>query len=66
MSKVFSDDFKKILLDEIPAFREFGHKFLNGEVSKMDFKKVSGGFGFYAQRDQKSFMIRLRVSCGVF
>lgn len=66
MSKVFSDDFKKILLDEIPAFREFGHKFLNGEVSKMDFKKVSGGFGVYAQRDQKSFMIRLRVSCGVF
>ncbi|MGL5314743.1 MAG: nitrite/sulfite reductase [Peptostreptococcaceae bacterium] len=66
MSKLFTEEFKKILLDEIPNFREFGHKFLNGEVSKMDFKKVSGGFGIYAQRDQKSFMIRLRVSCGVF
>ncbi|MGL5379262.1 nitrite/sulfite reductase [Clostridium sp.] len=66
MNNLFSEDFKKVLLDEIPAFREFGHKFLNGEVSKMDFKKVSGGFGIYAQRDQKSFMIRLRVSCGVF
>ena len=66
MNEIFSNEFKKILLDEIPAFREFGHKFLNGEVSKMDFKKVSGGFGIYAQRDQKSFMIRLRVSCGVF
>lgn len=66
MNKLFTEEFKKILLDEIPNFREFGHKFLNGEVSKMDFKKVSGGFGIYAQRDQKSFMIRLRVSCGVF
>ncbi|MGL6106634.1 nitrite/sulfite reductase [Romboutsia sp.] len=66
MNKLFTEDFKKILLDEIPSFREYGHKFINGEVSKMDFKKVSGGFGIYAQRDQKSFMIRLRVSCGVF
>lgn len=66
MNNIFTEDFKKILLDEIPSFREYGHKFVNGEVSKMDFKKVSGGFGIYAQRDQKSFMIRLRVSCGVF
>ncbi|MGL5717164.1 MAG: nitrite/sulfite reductase [Paraclostridium sp.] len=66
MNYIFTEEFKKVLLDEIPAFREFGHKFLNGEVSKMDFKKVSGGFGVYAQRDQKSFMIRLRVSCGAF
>ncbi len=66
MTKTFNEEFKKILLDEIPAFREFGHKFINGEVKKMEFKGVSGGFGVYAQRDQKSFMIRLRVSCGVF
>lgn len=66
MRNTFTEEFKNILLDEIPEFREFGHKFINGEVSKMDFKKVSGGFGVYAQRDQKSFMIRLRVSCGVF
>ncbi|MGL5330216.1 MAG: nitrite/sulfite reductase [Peptostreptococcaceae bacterium] len=64
--EIFTEEFKNTLLDEIPSFREFGHKFINGEVSKMDFKKVSGGFGIYAQRDQKSFMIRLRVSCGVF
>lgn len=66
MNNIFTEDFKKVLLSEIPSFRDYGHKFMNGEVSKMDFKKVSGGFGIYAQRDQKSFMIRLRVSCGVF
>lgn len=57
--------FKQILLDEIPAFREKGHKFLNKEISKMDFKHASGGMGVYAQHDEQSFMIRLRVASGI-
>ena len=56
---------KEILLNEIPNFKENIYKFLNGEMSKMDFKGFSGGYGIYAQRDQKSFMIRLRVASGV-
>ena len=56
---------KEILRGEIEDFREKGHRFLNGEMSKMDFKHASGGFGVYAQRDGKKFMIRLRIPSGV-
>ena len=56
---------KQILLDEIPNFKETTLKFINGEVSKMEYKGFSGGYGIYAQRDKKSFMIRLRLSSGV-
>lgn len=59
------ENFKKLLLDEIPAFREKGHKFLNKEISVMDFKHASGGMGAYAQRGGEKFMIRLRVSSGI-
>lgn len=59
------ESYKQVLLDEIPAFREKGHKFLEKEMSKMDFKHASGGMGVYAQRDGQSFMIRLRVASGI-
>lgn len=59
------NDLKEILLKEIPNFKEFSIKFFNGEVPKLEYKRFSGGYGVYAQRDQKSFMIRLRVSSGV-
>ena len=59
------EKFKKILLDEIPLFRENGHKFLKKEISKMEFKHISGGMGVYAHRDGEHFMIRLRVASGV-
>lgn len=56
---------KEELLGEIEDFRSLGHKFLNGEVSVMDFKKVSGGMGVYAERNKKDFMIRLRIPSGI-
>ena len=59
------ESYKQVLLDEIPAFREKGHKFLEKEMSKMDFKHATGGMGVYAQRDGQSFMIRLRVASGI-
>ena len=55
----------EILLGEIEGFRALGHKFLNGEVSKMDFKGASGGMGVYAQRSGKKFMIRFRIPSGI-
>ncbi|MBC2580222.1 nitrite/sulfite reductase [Clostridium sp. DJ247] len=58
-------NFKEILLNEIPAFNELGHKFLNGEVNRADFKGVSGGMGVYAHRSGTEFMVRLRVASGV-
>ncbi|MGL4336270.1 MAG: nitrite/sulfite reductase, partial [Turicibacter sp.] len=59
------DHLKQQLLEEIPEFRAVGEKFLSGELSKMDFKKISGGFGVYAHRDGSSFMIRLRILSGM-
>ena len=59
------NNLKEILLSELPNFREKSLKFLNGDISKPEYKGFSGGYGVYAQRDKKSFMIRLRTSCGV-
>ena len=56
---------KQILLKEIPDFKAKGEAFLKGELSKMDFKKISGGFGVYAHRDGEHFMLRLRILSGV-
>lgn len=56
---------KELFLSEIPVFKEECLKLLSGDKSKMEYKGISGGYGVYAQRDQKSFMIRLRVSSGV-
>ncbi|MDD5877884.1 MAG: nitrite/sulfite reductase, partial [Clostridiales bacterium] len=56
---------KELFLSEIPGFKEECKKFLNGDTTKMQYKGISGGYGVYAQRDQKSFMIRLRFSSGV-
>lgn len=55
----------KILLGEIEDFRQKGHKFLNGEISLMEFKHSSGGFGVYAHRGGKEFAIRLKIASGV-
>lgn len=56
---------KQVLLEEIPEFKKKGEAFLSGELNKMGFKGVSGGFGVYAHRSGKEFMIRLRILSGV-
>ena len=58
-------ELKETLLNEIEEFREIGHKFLNGELNKAQFKKASGKMCVYAHRDGKSFMVRLRTVSGV-
>lgn len=58
-------ELKKILLEEIKEFNEFGHKFVNGEITRNEFKAVSGGMGVYSHRDGENFMIRLRMPSGV-
>lgn len=57
--------YKQVLKDEIPAFRAAGHAFLNGEITRMEFKGKSGGMGCYAQKENGKFMIRLRTPSGV-
>lgn len=56
---------KEILLNEIESFREKGHQFVNGELNMMQFKHTSGGFGVYAHKGGKEFMIRLRIPSGI-
>lgn len=58
-------ELKKLFLSEIPEFRKTGLKFINKELSRGDFKGISGGFGVYSHRDGEHFMIRLRVPSGV-
>ncbi|MFT8313124.1 MAG: nitrite/sulfite reductase [Clostridium sp.] len=58
-------ELNEVLLSEIDEFRSLGHKFLKGEISKMDFKKASGGMGVYAHRNKKEFMIRFRIPSGI-
>ena len=59
------DKLKEILRGEIESFREKGYKFLNGELTKMEFKHASGGFGVYAHGSGKEFMLRLRIPSGI-
>ena len=59
------NNLKQELLNEIEQFKELGNKFLQGEVSISDFKKVSGGMGVYSERSKKDFMIRLRIPSGI-
>ncbi|AAK78079.1 ferredoxin-nitrite reductase [Clostridium acetobutylicum] len=58
-------ELNEILLGEIEEFRKLGHDFLDGKVSKVDFKGASGGMGVYAHRSGKEFMIRLRIPSGI-
>ena len=54
-----------ILLSEVDNFRVVGHKFLNGEISRMDFKGAAGGMGVFANRSGKKFAIRFRTPSGI-
>ena len=59
------ENLKKVLSTEIEEFREEGYRFLNKEISVMDFKHISGGMGAYAHRGGKEFMLRLRIPSGI-
>ena len=59
------EELKKVLYGDIEEFRETGHKFVDGELNLMQFKHSSGGFGVYAHKGGKDFMIRLRIPSGI-
>lgn len=58
-------ELKDKLFGEIEVFRGEGHKFLNKELSVMEFKHASGGMGVYAERSRDTFMIRFRTPSGI-
>lgn len=53
------------LHNEIYDFQIQTNRFLQNEMSVHEFKGYSGGFGSYAQRGGRSFMLRLRMDQGV-
>lgn len=55
----------ELLKSEISELREKGHQFDRGEITRGDFKGLSGGRGVYAQKEQGKYMIRLRTSSGI-
>ena len=53
------------LKGEIEELRKKGYQFINDEISRNDFKGISGGRGVYAEKEKGKFMIRLRTSSGI-
>ncbi len=51
--------------DEIASFSEKLNAFQAGEISRKDYKGMSGGMGSYAQRDASKHMLRLRMPGGL-
>lgn len=49
---------------EVAAFAAAANKFDAGELSRKDYKGVSGGLGSYAQHDPSKHMLRLRMAGG--
>lgn len=57
--------YKKLLKEEVEVFRKRGHEFLDGTLTRAEFKGFSGGMGSYAQKETGKFMIRLRTPSGI-
>lgn len=57
--------YKELLKEEVELLRSKGKDFLDGKLSRNDFKGFSGGMGCYAQKETGKFMIRLRMPSGV-
>ena len=57
--------YKKLLKEEVEIFRKKGHEFLEGTLTRAEFKGLSGGMGSYAQKETGKFMIRLRTPSGI-
>ncbi|MDO5850685.1 MAG: hypothetical protein Q4P14_05655, partial [Methanobacteriaceae archaeon] len=56
---------KDNILNDIEVFRGEGHRFLNNELTVMQFKHLSGGMGAYAEKSKTTFMVRFRTPSGI-
>lgn len=50
--------------DDLRDFDEATRLFYTGEMSKQDYKGISGGFGSYSERGGRRGMLRLRLPAG--
>ena len=57
-------DYKERFAGESEQFEKAAKAFFGGEMSKQDYKGISGGFGSYAEKGGSSGMLRLRMTAG--
>lgn len=50
--------------EDLIEFKKATQQFYNGEITKNEYKGISGGFGSYAQKGGKTGMVRLRLGGG--
>lgn len=55
------EDFK----NELKILKQDGESFLKRELTLHEFKSKSGRFGMYAERGGQSFMVRMKMPCGI-
>ena len=60
MEKIYLEKFRK----DLKEFHEMTEKFYNKEITVVEYKGFSGGFGSYAQRGGERSMLRLRLAGG--
>lgn len=58
------NQFTDLFRQDMNIFYEQTKAFYNGEITKTQYKGISGGFGSYAERDGKANMLRLRLPGG--
>lgn len=58
------NQFIDLFRQDMNIFYEKTKAFYNGEITKAEYKGISGGFGSYAERDGKANMLRLRLPGG--
>jgi len=59
-----SDEWMEKYHNEIDKFAQETKEFHEHDLSRKDYKGISGGFGSYAQRDDQEHMVRLRLTGG--
>ena len=50
------ESYKEFLKSEVQEFRKAGHRFLEKEISKAEFKGISGGIDFQGTLKSDSFL----------
>lgn len=59
------DDLKEISLKEVEYFKQFSLKFFNDKIPKSKYKQFTRDLGIYLEEEEKSFMIKLKISSGI-
>lgn len=62
--KLYSDKFLENLTKEVEEFSKICESYYKGDLSIVEYKSKSGGFGTYSEKGHKTGMLRLRIPSG--